>query len=73
MFVTVMYAVVNTGTGRVTLACAGHPPAIHVAEAAARELAVPSGPPLGIMDFAYPDTPLSLHPGAPAVRDRRRV
>lgn len=63
MFVTVMYAVVNTGTGRVTLACAGHPPAIHVAEAAARELAVPSGPPLGIMDFTYPDTPLSLHPG----------
>jgi len=63
MFVTVMYAIVDTGTGQVIIACAGHPPAIHIAETAVRELAVPSGPPLGIMDFAYPDTPLRLQPG----------
>jgi len=63
MFVTVMYAIADSGTGQVTLACAGHPPAIHIAETAVKEPDVPSGPPLGIMDFAYPDTTLQLHRG----------
>lgn len=63
MFVTALYAIIDTRTGSVVIACAGHPPAILTARGTAAEYAVPSGPPIGILDFAYPDAVLTLNHG----------
>jgi sigma-B regulation protein RsbU (phosphoserine phosphatase) len=52
MHATMIYGVLETATGRVTIANAGHPPALRVRAGRAKEVAAASGPPLG-----FPGTP----------------
>jgi sigma-B regulation protein RsbU (phosphoserine phosphatase) len=63
MFVTALYVIADTKSGMLQIACAGHPPAVFMNESGCRTIDVPSGPPIGIMDFAYPSTPLPFAAG----------
>lgn len=63
MFVTALYAIVDTATQMVRIACAGHPSPLKISADTVTEVAIPSGPPVGIMDFEYPDDTLPLVSG----------
>lgn len=56
MFVTALYVIADTKNDMLQIACAGHPPAISISDGNCRTIEVPSGPPVGIMDFSYPST-----------------
>jgi anti-sigma regulatory factor (Ser/Thr protein kinase)/putative methionine-R-sulfoxide reductase with GAF domain len=61
---TVAYAVLDTTTGALEYASAGHPPAILVDEIEARTLEAPTRPPLGVQHFSrFPTTVMSLPVG----------
>jgi sigma-B regulation protein RsbU (phosphoserine phosphatase) len=64
MFLTCIYLVVDTLTGNVRLSVAGHPPLMHIHEGKVEVMALPSGPPLGILDSEYPVESLSLSAGS---------
>ena len=62
---TAAYAVVDPESGQLTIAAAGHPPALHVAASGeARLVDVPPGPPLGVLQFAqYESTQTEMAAG----------
>jgi sigma-B regulation protein RsbU (phosphoserine phosphatase) len=63
MFLTAIYAVVDTNSGALELSVAGHPPFLWVTKGDIRVMSVQAGPPLGIMPTEYPVTTLSLERG----------
>ncbi len=63
MFLTAVYAVVNTSTGHLHLSVAGHPPFLWISNGEVKVMSVQSGPPLGIMPFEYPGAALQLERG----------
>jgi sigma-B regulation protein RsbU (phosphoserine phosphatase) len=63
MFLTAIYAVVDTNTGALELSVAGHPPFLWLTEGDVRVMSVQSGPPLGIIPTEYPAAGLSLKRG----------
>jgi sigma-B regulation protein RsbU (phosphoserine phosphatase) len=63
MFLTAIYAIVDTATGALELSVAGHPPFLWLTKEDVRVMSVQSGPPLGIMPTEYPVTALSLDKG----------
>lgn len=63
MFLTAVYAVVDTATGHLSLSVAGHPPFILISKGEVRVVTVQSGPPLGIMPIEYPGADLQLGKG----------
>ncbi len=63
MFLTAIYAIVDTATGALELSVAGHPPFLWLTKGDVRVMSVQSGPPLGIMPVEYPLTALSLEKG----------
>ncbi len=63
MFLTAIYAVVDTDTGVIELCVAGHPPFLLLGEGDIRVMSVQSGPPLGIMPTEYAVSSLSLSRG----------
>lgn len=63
MFLTGMYAVIDTATGALELSVAGHPPFLWLTKEDVRVMSVQSGPPLGIVPTEYPVTALSLDKG----------
>ncbi len=61
---TAAYGLLDTESGALTIASAGHPPPLVVGGGEARLLAVPPAPPLGVLSFPqYPETELELDPG----------
>jgi len=48
MFITLFCAIIDTASGRMRYACAGHNPPVHVAPGGAQLLSVEAGPPLGL-------------------------
>jgi anti-sigma regulatory factor (Ser/Thr protein kinase)/putative methionine-R-sulfoxide reductase with GAF domain len=61
---TVVYAVIDSETGRVTYASAGHPPPVLVDENGARLLEPATGPPVGtVVDSAYEEAETELRAG----------
>jgi anti-sigma regulatory factor (Ser/Thr protein kinase)/putative methionine-R-sulfoxide reductase with GAF domain len=61
---TVIYAVIEPETGRVTYASAGHPPPVLVRAAEARLIQPATGPPVGVVaDSLYDEAEIELHPG----------
>lgn len=63
MFLTALYAIIDTHTGRVELSVAGHPPFLWLTKEDVRVMSLPSGPPLGIVPTEYPVATLSLEAG----------
>ena len=63
MFLTCIYLIVDTLTGNARLSVAGHPPFFHIHEGKVEVMALPSGPPLGIVESEYPVESLSLSAG----------
>jgi len=63
MFLTAIYAIVDTHTGALELSVAGHPPFLWLTKGDVRVMSVPAGPPLGIMPAEYSATALSLEKG----------
>lgn len=63
MFLTAIYLIVDILTGELHLSVAGHPPFLWLTEGEARVMAVPSGPPVGILPVDYPSTAISLKKG----------
>jgi len=63
MFLTAVYAIVDTDTGALDLSVAGHPPFLRLTRGDVRVMAVQSGPPLGIVATEYPMAALSLEKG----------
>lgn len=61
-FATALCGILDLRTGTATVASAGHPPLVQVADGLATPLHVPLGPPLGV-GTQYVDTQLSLTPG----------
>jgi len=69
-FITLIYALVDVrgDEARVTLACAGHPPAIHVSDRGEPSLVPANGDLLGVWpEIRLRDAELSLSPGAALV------
>lgn len=63
MFLTAVYAVVNTKTGHLHLSVAGHPPFLWISKGEVKVMSVQSGPPLGIMPMEYPSAAIQLDRG----------
>lgn len=63
MFLTAVYAVVNTTTGHLHISVAGHPPFLWISKGDVKIMSVQSGPPLGIMPLEYPVEALQLQKG----------
>src|SRR5208283_4417082 len=63
MFLTAIYLIADAATGNLQLSVAGHPPFLWFAESDVRVMALPAGPPLGIMETGYPITSIDLQRG----------
>ena len=63
MFLTGIYAIVDTRTGSLRLSVAGHPPFLLLSRGEVTVVTLPSGPPLGILPTEYPATTLILEKG----------
>ena len=64
ILVTMVYAMINVPTGRVTLAAAGHPPPIVIDGPNHARLLPVAGPVLGLPDAGeFATTEITLHPG----------
>ncbi|GBE06892.1 MAG TPA: GAF domain-containing protein [Nitrospirae bacterium] len=63
MFLTAMYAIIDTVTGEMNVANAGHPPFLWITQEEVKVMTVDSGPPLGIMAVEYPSTSIQLEKG----------
>ncbi len=64
-FITAMYVIIDTETGKIELACAGHNPAILVRQKGEPKLGIHTakGIPLGIMDMPYEPKTFTMQPG----------
>ncbi|MBP7635925.1 PP2C family protein-serine/threonine phosphatase, partial [Candidatus Ozemobacteraceae bacterium] len=64
-FITAMYVIIDTETGDIELACAGHNPAILARPKGEPKLGIHTakGIPLGIMDMAYETKKFTMQPG----------
>ncbi|MDA8296755.1 MAG: PP2C family protein-serine/threonine phosphatase [Actinomycetota bacterium] len=62
-FATVLCGTINTTTGAMRLANAGHLPPLLVSAERAQLLEVPHGPPIGVRAAAYPESVLTLGEG----------
>jgi sigma-B regulation protein RsbU (phosphoserine phosphatase) len=60
MFMTALYLVVDTSTGKIEAARAGHPPPLLVQGDAVTIMDIPAGPPLGILETEYSDSSFFL-------------
>lgn len=60
---TAVVGVGNWRTGEVTLANAGHPAPLHITDAGAEFVTIPTGPPLGTGRSTYRSTTIWLRPG----------
>ncbi len=63
MFLTAIYGVLDMTTRKLHLSVAGHPPPIRISKGEAEVMALPSGPPLGIVPAEYPAIAISLEKG----------
>ncbi|MCL5023514.1 MAG: SpoIIE family protein phosphatase [Nitrospirae bacterium] len=63
MFLTAIYAIIDTETGRLEISVAGHPPFLRLTKGEVKVMSFQSGPPLGIVPAEYPVTTLSLEGG----------
>ena len=63
-FVTMIYAVLDTTAGLLTMAAAGHPSPFVVTGTSADALDLPNGLPLGLADWSYEELASPLQPGA---------
>jgi serine/threonine-protein kinase RsbW len=60
---TALVGVLDTTTGSITFASAGHPSPVRIEAGEAHELPVPPGPPLGVQRCHYKDHEFRLGPG----------
>jgi serine phosphatase RsbU (regulator of sigma subunit) len=65
-FATAILLVIDPATGKMTYACAGHPPPV-VCGGACTFMATAPGPPLGAFPGAYRETESTLQPGQAVV------
>jgi sigma-B regulation protein RsbU (phosphoserine phosphatase) len=63
MFLTAIYAVVDTITGRLQVSVAGHPPFLLITKTDVQITSIPSGPPLGMIPADYSFDTISLKSG----------
>ncbi|MCG6552343.1 MAG: SpoIIE family protein phosphatase, partial [Candidatus Magnetominusculus sp. LBB02] len=63
MFLTASYFVVDVETGHFTVSTAGHPPFLWITEAGVKVMEIPSGPPLGILQYEYKSSEFTLKTG----------
>lgn len=64
MFITFFCAILDTASGEMRYACAGHNPPVHVGPGGARLLPVEAGPPLGLFeDSTYVESTFRLGEG----------
>ncbi|MBF0555748.1 MAG: SpoIIE family protein phosphatase [Nitrospirae bacterium] len=63
MFLTASYFVVNVNTGQFTVSAAGHPPFLWVTNSGVKIMDIPSGPPLGILQYEYTSSEFTLKSG----------
>jgi serine phosphatase RsbU (regulator of sigma subunit) len=63
MFLTCIYLIVDSASGEVCYANAGHPPFLHAADSGVSTVEGEAGPPLGIMISAYPENRMKIEPG----------
>jgi PAS domain S-box-containing protein len=61
--VTALIALLDPADGRIELASAGHPPAVHLSADRARLIEMEYGTPLGVFDQSYAATTVRLGPG----------
>lgn len=62
-FITLVYAVIDTRTRRVNIASAGHTPPVLSSRKGVSFLSINSGLPLGIKEFNYTETTISMKEG----------
>jgi sigma-B regulation protein RsbU (phosphoserine phosphatase) len=63
MFLTAVYAIADTQSGRVKVAVAGHPPFLWITKNGVQVMHPDAGPPIGIIDTEFPVTEHALEPG----------
>lgn len=63
MFLTAVYIIIDTDTGDMRIAAAGHPPFLLVQKTGVKVEDVLAGPPIGILPVEYPSTAMSLSRG----------
>ncbi len=63
LFLTAIYMITDTVTGNLKVSVAGHPPFLWLTKGEVKVMDVDAGPPLGILPFEYPATPISLKRG----------
>jgi len=63
MFLTAVYMIIDSATGKVKIASAGHPPFLWITGGEVRVMSMQAGPPLGIMPLDYPESGLELKAG----------
>ncbi|MEW6417776.1 MAG: GAF domain-containing SpoIIE family protein phosphatase [Nitrospirota bacterium] len=63
MFLTAIYMIVNTMTGKLKVSVAGHPPFLWLSNKEVKVMSVPSDPPLGIIPVDYSFSTFSLRSG----------
>src|SRR5262245_23668702 len=63
-FVTLIYAVVDPATSKITFASAGHVPPLFVDSTGARFLEADAGMPLGLMECEFSDHEIEMTPGS---------
>jgi len=63
LFLTAIYLIADTVSGDLVVSAAGHPPFLWITGEEVRVMNIEAGPPLGIMDFAYPAAAISMKQG----------
>lgn len=63
MFLTGVYGMIDSSSGRISLSSAGHPPLIWLTEEDVKVMEISSGPPLGILPVEYRPFKISLKKG----------
>ncbi|MEO5359723.1 MAG: SpoIIE family protein phosphatase [Nitrospirota bacterium] len=63
MFLTAAYFIVNVNTGQFTVSAAGHPPFLWISNSGVKIMDIPSGPPLGIIQYEYTSSGFTLQSG----------
>ncbi|MBF0458740.1 MAG: SpoIIE family protein phosphatase [Nitrospirae bacterium] len=63
MFLTASYFIVDVQTGQFAVSSAGHPPFLWITNAGVRIMDIPSGPPLGILQYEYISSGFTLKSG----------
>ena len=63
LFLTAIYLIADTVSGDLAVSAAGHPPFLWITGEEVRVMNIEAGPPLGIMDIAYPAASISMKQG----------